>query len=144
MKDDQLTHTLFIERVLPIRLGNKLKSATIDDNEQWKWNQFFFLFFLISTHSLIILFTSELSLFFLFLLLSIPVHNITSLKNKKQIQKPKSSFCWFVLCVCVCVFSSCDKTKITFSYSNSRRKEKLNKQISFVFIRSFLVIQKER
>ena len=34
MKDDQLTHTLFIERVLPIRLGNKLKSATIDDNEQ--------------------------------------------------------------------------------------------------------------
>ena len=33
MKDDQLTHTLYIERILPIRLGNKLKSANSDDNE---------------------------------------------------------------------------------------------------------------
>ena len=131
---------LIINVHIIIQLGIRNSNA-----KHYKFYPFFFLsFFLISTHSLIILFTSELSLFFLFLLLSIPVHNITSLKNKKQIQKPKSSFCWFVLCVCVCVFSSCDKTKITFSYSNSRRKEKLNKQISFVFIRSFLVIQKER
>jgi hypothetical protein len=33
MKDDQLTHILYVERVLPIRLGKKLKSATSEDNE---------------------------------------------------------------------------------------------------------------
>jgi hypothetical protein len=32
-KDDQLTHTLYIERILPIRLGKKLKSATSEDND---------------------------------------------------------------------------------------------------------------
>ncbi|CAF0856688.1 unnamed protein product [Rotaria sordida] len=32
MKDDQLTHILYIERILPIRLGKKLKSATSEDN----------------------------------------------------------------------------------------------------------------
>lgn len=32
MKDDQLTHILYIERILPIRLGKKLKSATSDEN----------------------------------------------------------------------------------------------------------------
>ncbi|CAF5137707.1 unnamed protein product [Rotaria magnacalcarata] len=32
MKDDQLTHILYIERILPIRVGKKLKSATSDDN----------------------------------------------------------------------------------------------------------------
>ena len=31
MKDDQLTHTLYIERILPIRVEKKLKSATSDD-----------------------------------------------------------------------------------------------------------------
>jgi len=33
MKDDQLTHTLYIERILPICLGKKLKSATSEDND---------------------------------------------------------------------------------------------------------------
>ncbi|CAF2984478.1 unnamed protein product [Rotaria sp. Silwood2] len=32
MKDDQLTHILYIERILPIRLGKRLKSATSEDN----------------------------------------------------------------------------------------------------------------
>ncbi|CAF0733743.1 unnamed protein product [Adineta steineri] len=32
-KDDQLTHILYIERILPIRLGKRLKSATSEDNE---------------------------------------------------------------------------------------------------------------
>jgi hypothetical protein len=32
-KDDQLTHILYIERILPIRLGKKLKSATSEDDE---------------------------------------------------------------------------------------------------------------
>lgn len=33
MKDDQLTHTLYIERILPIQLGKKLKTATSEDND---------------------------------------------------------------------------------------------------------------
>jgi hypothetical protein len=33
MKDDQLTHTLYIERILPIRLEKKLKSAISEDND---------------------------------------------------------------------------------------------------------------
>jgi hypothetical protein len=33
MRDDQLTHTLYIERILPIRLGNKLKSDISEDND---------------------------------------------------------------------------------------------------------------
>jgi hypothetical protein len=33
MKDDQLTHTLYIERILPIRLGKKIKSATNEDKD---------------------------------------------------------------------------------------------------------------
>ena len=32
-KDDELTHTLYIERILPIRLAKKLKTATSEDNE---------------------------------------------------------------------------------------------------------------
>ncbi|UJR31595.1 hypothetical protein I4U23_019081 [Adineta vaga] len=32
-KDDQLTHILYIERILPIRLSKKIKSATSEDNE---------------------------------------------------------------------------------------------------------------
>ncbi|CAF3251033.1 unnamed protein product [Rotaria socialis] len=36
MKDDQLTHILYIERILPIRVGKKLKSATSDDNNEHK------------------------------------------------------------------------------------------------------------
>jgi hypothetical protein len=33
MKDDQLTHTLYIERILPIRLSKKINSAISDDND---------------------------------------------------------------------------------------------------------------
>jgi len=33
MKDDQLTHTLYIERILPICLEKKLKSAISEDND---------------------------------------------------------------------------------------------------------------
>jgi hypothetical protein len=33
LKDDQLTHILYIERILPFRLGKKLKSATSEEND---------------------------------------------------------------------------------------------------------------
>jgi len=33
LKDDQLTHTLYIERILPIHIDKKLKSATSEDND---------------------------------------------------------------------------------------------------------------
>ena len=33
VKDDQLTHTLFIERILPFRLENRLKSAASEDDD---------------------------------------------------------------------------------------------------------------
>lgn len=33
LKDDQLTHTLYIERILPIIVGKKLKTATSEDND---------------------------------------------------------------------------------------------------------------
>ena len=33
MKDDQLTHILFLERILPVHLAKKLKSATSDDSD---------------------------------------------------------------------------------------------------------------
>ena len=33
MKDEQLTHILYVERILPFRLGTKLKSATSEEND---------------------------------------------------------------------------------------------------------------
>ena len=33
IRDDQLTHILYVERMLPFRLGKKLKSATNEDND---------------------------------------------------------------------------------------------------------------
>ena len=33
MKDDQLTHILFLERILPVQLAKKVKSATSDDSD---------------------------------------------------------------------------------------------------------------